>query len=181
MTSAATDGAPESAERAAILAEWDRLQAEPRPAARPPYGCATVLAAGALLLLVHRIPPLAGWELPPTLRFALPALLAVVLAGGLFFALFAGSGRFAHDSLRAQTAIEWLAANQSAGDPEERRRHAVTLLFFAVTTDDGPTTSATFDPARARDRLGASLPYVLAAERLLAAERGLWPVFGERP
>ena len=56
--------APE--ERAAILAEWDRLRAEPRPAP-PPYGCATLLVTTALFLLVYQLPRLTDW-LSPLLR-----------------------------------------------------------------------------------------------------------------
>ena len=56
--------APE--ERAAILAEWDRLRAEPIPPPPPrqPYGCATLLIAVALFLLVQQLPRLTGWALP---------------------------------------------------------------------------------------------------------------------
>jgi hypothetical protein len=167
----------EPAERAEILAEWERLRAEPRPRARPPYGCATVLIATVLSLLVWQVPRLAGWAPPSSLQSAVLAILALLIAGGLLFHLFAGSGKFAHDCLRASEAIEWLAANPGTSDAAARRRHAVTLLFFAVTADDGPSTSGTFDAGRARTRLGAHLPYVLAAERVLVEERGLWAIF----
>ena len=165
------------AERTALLAEWDRLRAEPRPRARPPYGCATVLVAGVLLLLAWQLPKLTGWAPPPAFQPVVVAILTLAIAGGLLFGLFAGSGKFAHDCLRASEAIGWLAANPGTSDSTARRRHAVTLLFFAVTADDGPSMSGTFDPGQARARLGAHLPYVLAAERLLTEERGLWAVF----
>lgn len=167
----------EPAERAEILAEWEWLRAEPRPRARPPYGCATVIIATALLLIVWQVPKLIGWVPPPSLQGVVLAILVLVIAGGFLFHLFAGSGKFAHDCLRASEAIGWLAANPGTSDSTARRRHAVTLLFFAVTADDGPSMSGTFDPGQARARLGAHLPYVLAAERLLTEERGLWAVF----
>ena len=168
---------PDAAERAAILAEWDRLRAEPRPRARPPYGCATVLVASVLLLLAWQLPKLTGWAPPPTLQPVAVAILTLVIAGGLLFHLFVGSSKFAHDCLRAGEAIEWLAANPCTSDAETRRRHAVALLFFSITADDGPSMSTTFDAGKARTRLGANLPYVLAAERVLTGERSLWAVF----
>ena len=163
-------------ERAEILAEWNRLRAEPRPSSPPPYGCATVIIATALLLLVLQLPKLTGWELPSALQDVAAAILLLAIAGGLFFSLFVGSGRFAHDSLRANGSIEWLAAKSGTSDAAARRRHAVTLLFFAVTADDGPHMSSTFNSDQARARLGASLPYVIAVERVLVEERGLWTV-----
>lgn len=169
----------EAAERAAIIAEWERLRAEPRPPAPPPYGCATFLVAAALLLIVPQLLKLAGWELPRPLELVALVVLALAMAGGLFVSIFVGSGIFGRASNRANAAIDWLEANPGLGDPEERRRQAVTLLFNAVVSD-GPTTSGTLDSDRARERLGANLPYVLAVERALVEERGLWVVFGEK-
>ena len=160
-------------ERAAILAEWQRLAAEPRPKPRQPWGCAVVVI-GILLFLVVPQMPLPGW-LQTTLRWILG--FAIALGGFLQLALV--SSKYAHDSDRTRESLAWLAANQETADPAARRRHAVTLIRYAITDDDGPTTSGTFDPDEARKRLGAHLPYVLEVDRLLAAEKAVsWKVFG---
>jgi len=162
-------------ERAAILAEWDRLAGEPRPKSRPPYGCATFLMATALFLLVHQLPKL-GWTLPPTLQTILLWALGIVIAGGLLLGLFAGSGIFAGAAVRAEESIAWLAGHPATSDATERRRHAVTMLYFALVSD-GPTTSGTFDPDPVSRRLGENFSYVVAVERALVEERRMWPVF----
>lgn len=158
-------------ERAEILAEWKRLAAEPRPKPRQPWGCATFFVATLLFLVVRQLP------LPPWLQATLLWILGLAIAGGFFFGVFVGSGKFAHDSARANESIDWLAANPDPGDTAARRRHAVTMLFYSSISDDGPTTSSTFDPGEARKRLGPNLPYVLAVERALAADDPHWKVF----
>ena len=160
------------AERAEVLAEWDRLIAEPRPAPRQPYGCATFLISTCLFLVVQQMSSLPSW-----LRLALLIILGLAIAGGLFFQLALASSKYHHDSARARESIEWLAANPATSDAAARRRHAVTMLRYSVTADDGPTTSGTFDPAHARERLGAHLPFVIAVERALIAEQKIYPVF----
>lgn len=170
----------EPVERAAIVAEWERLRAEPRPPALQPYGCATFLIATALFLIVSQMQKLTGWQLPRPLEWAVLVVLGLGIAGGLFVGIFVGSGVFGRAAERASAAIDWLEANPGSSHPEERRRQAVALLFNAVVSD-GPSTSGTFEPDRARERLGANLPYVLAVERALAEERGLWVIFGEKP
>ena len=158
-------------EREAILAEWRRLAAEPRPKPRPPWGCATFLLATLLFMVVRQTP------MPSWLQTSLSWIAGIAIALGLLAAFFLGSGKFAHDAARANASIDWLAANPGTTDVVARRRHAVTLLFFSVTTDDGPSTSGTFDPDEARRRLGAHLPYVLAAGDVLAEENAQWRVF----
>ena len=44
---------------------------------------------------------------------------------------------------------------------------------------EGPTVATTLDPAQAREKLGASLPYVLAVERVLGEDFDVQPVFTE--
>jgi hypothetical protein len=158
-------------EREAILAEWRRLAAEPRPKPRPPWGCATFLLATLLFMIVRQTP------MPSWLQTTLSWVLGILIAFGLLAAFLLGSGRFAHDAARANASIDWLAANPGTADAVARRRHAVALLFFSVTTDDGPSSSGTFDPDEARKRLGAHLPYVLAAGDVLAEENAQWRVF----
>jgi hypothetical protein len=160
-------------EREAVLAEWRRLAAEPRPKARPPWGCATFLLATLCLIVVRQTP------MPPWLQTTATWILGFLIALGFLAAFFLGSGKFAHDAARANGSIDWLAAHPHTTDWAARRRHAVTLIFFSVTTDDGPSTSGTFDPDEARKRLGAHLPYVMAVGDVLAEENAQWRVFSK--
>jgi len=174
MIAALTPATPEfdSEERAAIVAEWRRLAAEPPPFNPRPYGCATLIMAVAVLLLL----PAVGLKLPQPWGLILLVVLGLVAAGGFFVGVFVGSGVYGRASTRANAALDWLSGNAASSDAEARRQHAVALLFNAVVSD-GPTTSSTIDFAQARERLGAGLPYVVAVERTLCAEVGFAPVF----
>jgi hypothetical protein len=50
------------------------------------------------------------------------------------------------------------------------------LLLHAYCVD-GPSTTTTFEFGAARERLGESLAYVLAAERALRVDHQIYPVF----
>lgn len=50
------------------------------------------------------------------------------------------------------------------------------MLQYAYCTD-GPSTVSTIDFGQARERLGAALPYVIAAERALRIDVGIYSVF----
>jgi hypothetical protein len=165
-------------ERAAIVAEWKRLAAEPPPANPRPYGCATFIIAAVLLLGLPKLLDATGIRLPRPLGPILLAILVLALAGGFFVGVFMGSGVYGRAHARARQALDWFAANPGSPDAQERRRNAVALIFNTVVWD-GPTVSTTIDPAQARERLGAQLPYVLAVERVLAEELKVVPVFGK--
>lgn len=167
---------PGPEERAAIVAEWKRLAAEPPPENPRPYGCATFLIAAALLLFLPKLLDLPGWKLPEALRLVLLAVLGLALAGGFFVGVFVGSGVYGRAHARAREALSWLAANPESTDAAARRRNAVALIFNTVVWD-GPTVSTTIAPAQSRERLGASLPYVLSVERVLAADLKVAPIF----
>jgi hypothetical protein len=117
-----SEAEPDPEERAAIVAEWKRLAAEPPPTNPRPYGRAYA---------------------------------------------------------RAQEALAWLVANPESQDAEARRHNAVALIFNTVVWD-GPTVSTTIDPAQSREKLGASLPYVLGIERALVAELKIPAILAER-
>jgi len=169
----------EPGEHAAILAEWQRLATEPPPVNPRPYGCATFLVAAALLLLVPKILDQLGISLPQPFGFILLATLVLALAGGFFVGVFVGSGVYGRAHSRANAALDWLASHSDSDDAAERRRNAVALLQYTIVSD-GPTTAVTIDIAKARERLGAGLPYVVAVERALRAERKVDPIFTER-
>lgn len=164
-----------AAERQALWAEWQRLQNEPAPSDRRAAGCMTVIIAVALAAAGPALARLAGFDLGQSMRIGATVVLVLAFVAGIVMA-FLGSGRFARDSQRAKEALEWLATHGADADPDERRSRAVSLLLHAYCTD-GPTTTATFEFEEARQRLGDSLPYVLAVERALRADHGIDLVF----
>jgi hypothetical protein len=166
----------DAAERAAIVAEWQRLAAEPPPTNPRPYGCATFLLAAALLLGVSALSRMTGYELPQPLGTILSGLLVLILTGGFVVGVFFGSGVYGRAAVRARAALDWLAAHPDAADSDERRRNAVQALYYAIVSE-GPTTASTFDLAQAKEKLGASLVYVSAVEEVLVAELGGWRIF----
>jgi len=166
----------DAGERAAIVAEWKRLAAEPPPENPRPYGCATFLVAAVLLPVLPKLLDAIGLKLPQPLGPILFVILVLALAGGFFVGVFVGSGVYGRAHARAQEALSWLAANPDSPDAAARRRHAVALLFNTVVWD-GPTVSTTIDPGQSRERLGASLPYVLAVERVLTSELKVAAIF----
>lgn len=165
-----------AAQRKAIVAEWQRIAAEPPPRNPRPYGCLTVIVAIGLFLLL----PQTGIKPPPPWGTVMLAVLGLTLAGGLFVGVFAGSGVHGRAAARASAALAALAALADGvpGDDAARLRHAVELIAHAVASD-GPTSQATIDIAAAKQRLGASLADVLAVEAVLAEETGALHVFGD--
>lgn len=160
-------------QRAAIVAEWRRIVAEPPPVNPRPYGCLTVIVGLALILLIPQL----GFRLPPPWGTVLLSVLGLIVAGGLFVGVFAGSGVYGRASQRAMAALDALAVGVPVDDAT-RIRHAVELIAHAVVSD-GPTTLNAIDVAGARLRLGDSLDYVIAVERVLAEEIGAQYVFIE--
>ena len=168
------------AERAAIVAEWERLAAEPHPTNPRPYGCATFLIAGAVLLGLPPVVNALAWKVPEPLRLVVMAVLVLTLAGGFVVGVFFGSGVYGRAVVRARAALDWLAANPDSPDANERRRNAVALIYYTVVWD-GPTVSTTLDPTESKGKLGAALSYVLAVERVLAEDSKVQPVWGQPP
>jgi hypothetical protein len=165
-----------TAEREALVEEWNRVAAEPGPPDRRSIGCMTVVI---VIILAIGFPPLMRWlgiEVPGPVRTGAAILMLVLLIAGVVVGLFFGSGRFGHAYGRADAAVEWLAAHGEGGEADERRRQAVTLLYHAYCVD-GPSTTGTIDFAKARERLGAALPYVMEVERCLAVDAKIYRVF----
>lgn len=158
-------------QREAIVAEWQRIAAEPPPRNPRPYGCLTVIVTIALFVLL----PLTGIKPPPPWGTVLVVVFGLALAGGLFVGVFVGSGVHGRAALRATAALDALAADP-APDAAARLKHAVALIAHAVVSD-GPATSGTIDIAAAKQRLGSNLAYVMAVEQVLAEEIGALRVF----
>ena len=162
-----------AAQREAIVAEWQRIAAEPPPRNPRPYGCLTVIVAIGLFVLL----PQTGFRPPPPWGTVLLVVLGLALAGGLFVGVFAGSGVHGRAAARASAALEALA-DAVPVDDAARLRHAVELIAHAVASD-GPTSLATIDIEAARQRLGPKLADVLAVEAVLAEEIGIPRFFGD--
>jgi hypothetical protein len=160
-----------SAQRAAIVAEWHRIAAEPLPSSPRPWGCLAVIAGLVLLLVLPQL----GIRLPPPWNTLLLVVIGLLLAGGVFVGVFLGSGRYGRAAVRAEAALQALSGSQPA-DEAARMRHAVELIAHAWVSD-GPTLSAAVDLVQARQRLGTNLDYVVAVERVLAQEIGDQQVF----
>lgn len=165
----------DAGERAAILAEAQRLHAEPLPTDRRGVGCVTVLITGVLLLM---LPPLSKWlGWPPVVADVLFWLLAIPCALGLFAAVFLTTSRYTRATARAHEALVWLESHPGARDVEARR-HAVALVCYHVINDDGGLAQV-IDVDAAKKTLGDNLHYVVAVERVLAGENSSDVYFGK--
>lgn len=158
----------DAGEREAILAEFDRLGAEPLPAGK---GLVALLVGAAGLFLLIGVPRL----LHPSgvAATAVLVLSFVLLALSILLAAF---GRSASStwSGRAEDAIAWLVA-EYPGEPDERRRAAVGAIYYAFLREGQVPT---YDFQAAAQQLGPALEYVQAVERLLReAKRPVRPVF----
>ena len=98
------------------------------------------------------------------------AILMLALVVGFFCGVFVGSGVYGRAHGRTTASLDWLSSHAGLAEVTKRRRHAVSLIFNAVVSD-GPTLSSTVTAAQARERLGANLPYVLAVEHELVAQK----------
>ena len=158
----------DATERAAILAEAQRLRAEPSPTDRRGMGCLTALGAGVVLLA---LPPLSKWlGWPQSIGQFLFWPLIVLLALGLFVGLFLTTSRYSRASGRFHEALAWFEGNPGVRDAEARR-HAVALVCYRVINDDGGLAQV-IDVDEAKEILGGDLPYVAAVERVLVEGAG---------
>jgi hypothetical protein len=166
----------DAAERAAIVAEYDRLAAEPTRPNLTSVGCVMVVLAVIVLLTFPRF----GRSLPHAINVAVLALIALLAIAGILLNLFGGGGGYARASLRANEGLELLSKRFAASAPDTRRNAAVAMIFYAIYSD-GPGSSSTYDFDKAREQLGPALEYVQAVERVLLAERKPYPIFTREP
>ena len=158
----------DTAERLAIVAEWQRQAAAWQPWDGHGYGCLMVIVAVVLGILVPKL----GGMLPPTLKTIGLVLIPILGVGGFLVMqvrfLPGDTGQISDD------ALALLASG--AGEAEAHRRAAVALLFHAWD-QRGPTLSTGYDHAAAREKLGAGLDYVQSVEQVLRDELKIAPVF----
>jgi len=166
-----TDESLSPGERAAVLAEYDRLAAEPVQPNYSSSGCGLMVLAVVLFVVVPKlIPGMPRWGVIATLVF----VIALILAGIVIYVF--GGGGYARSKQRIDAALAVLSSRFGIATMDEKRNAAVMLIYGAVYSD-GPGTSSTFDFYAARAQLGPALRYVQQVERLLIAERQVYPIF----
>lgn len=163
----------DAAERAAIVAEWKRLAAEPIPPNQKPVGCAVAIVAVALLIFSPYALNVVGSTL---LTGIVLGACAVALLWGLVVGLFTGGKGAQHVYRKLEEAQAWFEQHRDGGDPAERMKAAVALVHFPHFSD-GPSMDMLLDLAAARRRLGESAAYVEEVERVLIEEVKAWAVF----
>ena len=159
----------DAAERTRILDEYRSIVAETLPENRRSVGCALLIFTLPILVLVPKV-------LPD--RFAGIALIvgALMAIAGALFLLFGASAHYRAVDERAFGALDTLANRFQQATPDERRRAALYALAYAFHSD-GPTTRSVYDHAEQKARLGESLEYVQAVERVLLEAGVSYPVF----
>jgi len=158
-------------ERAAVLAEFDRLAAEPTKPNYSSSGCGLMVLAVVLFVVVPKLAPgMPSWGVITTLAF----VIALLLAGVLVYVF--GGGGYAHTKERVDAALVLLSSRFGISTAEERRRAAV-MLIYGVVYSDSPGMTSTFDFKAARAQLGPALAYVEQVERVLVEERQAYPIF----
>jgi hypothetical protein len=166
----------DAAERAAIVAQYDWLAAQPTRPNITSVGCVMVLLAIVILLTFPRF----GRNLPRAINVAALVSIAVLAVAGVLIYFFGGGGGYARASLRANEGLELLSKYFATSNAEEKRSAAVAMIFYAIYSD-GPGSTSTYDFDKAREQLGPALEYVQAVERVLLAERKPYPIFTHEP
>ena len=167
----------DASERAAIVAEWQRLAAQPIPANQKPVGCAVAIVAVVVLVVSPYLLKLIGSKI---LDMVVLGACVVALLWGLVVGFLTGGKGTQHVYRKLEEAQGWFDKHREGGDAAERRAAAVTLVHHAHFSD-GPSMSLLLDVPAARTRLGGSLAYVEQVERVLCEEVKAWRVFTVEP
>lgn len=163
----------DDAERVAILAEYDRVAQDKLPPNVSSCGCPMVVLG---VLMFFGFPVLmADRGVPQGAKTFVFVVIIVLVVAGLWF-FVRGNRGLREARRRAGDAVAQLE-RFPALTRDEQRAAAVRALFHAFYTSGGPASATIYSPPEVRERIPAALPYVLAAERVLIAGRGLWPVF----
>lgn len=166
---------PNESDRAAVHEALEEIRAE-RPSDRTSMGCVVALP-GFVVLLVF---PVAGRILG-----AGPGVATVVLVIGLAFLVVglvlwftAGGQRRRHATAASEAALRTL---ESGEDDRTVLLRAATLLLLNAQVSQGRDIAWTFDPARARARIGGRMPLVEEVEGMLVEQEEIYPVFSSDP
>ncbi len=165
-------------ERAAIAAEFDRRS-------QPPafekhlwifklFYVLAILAVVAAAVLLHQFR-----DVVPVLDGSIAAGSAVVMLVllGVMPPVFLRGAASSEAFGRAQVAVELISRSQLS-DPADLLAHAVAI-FALPRAPGGLWSKNPFDARQAAAKLGPSLDYVRAVERVLIEERGIKPLFND--
>jgi hypothetical protein len=164
-------------EQEAILAEWDRLQAEPQPTDNRSVGCVLMMVAVALVILGPRFLPwlkmhVGGWAGAAWFVVA----LAILLYG--LYQNFFGNKAGARAYQRSDAALQLLSNRYESSSPDERRSAAVAAIYYAYYSG-GPYMASSYDVSEWKTKLGAAIEYVNTVESVLVEKRQAYNVFTE--
>ena len=169
---------PSPDEKAALVREYDSVEAEPvaRPR-RSRVGCLVSLLAIFTLFAVPGANRALGlgltWRFVRWFALSMLALAFLGLMVQMLSGVLAARGKATQRSL---DALDHLSDRFGESSEAENRRAAVTLLVDAFITG-GATTVAAFDFDKAKTRLGPALAYVQEIELVLREERQIYPAF----
>lgn len=166
----------DAAERAAVLAEYDRAAQEKSPANISSCGC--ILLVLGVLTFFGLPALLADQQVRPSGKKFVIAVVIVLIVAGLYL-LLRGNRPLQHAVRRSEWAAQELQRFLVLA-PEERRRAAVALLWHAHYSG-GPYTASAYKPAEVASQIPDALDYVRAVEETLVAERRLYRVFTQHP
>jgi hypothetical protein len=167
---------PPEPDREAVLGAFEAARAEPLPPDRGATGSLLLTVALAVVVGVAVTAGLLGFSLPGGVALAVYGIPAALFVAGLFLVMTrVPAERVLAD--RAEAALGDLAALDPAADPRRTFEAGARVLAFVLPAGDGPR-APTLDPAEAADRLGDTLAWLEAAERVLVAAGRAEPTFG---
>jgi len=166
-------------ERAVVDEALAEIRAEEGPVDRGPLGCLLALPAFLALLVV----PVLGrqYGLPSGVATPIIAGSIALLVVGLVLWFTAGGFVRGHVRAAAEAALRTLEGWTAEDGEREEALRAATLLVMSAFASYGPTTSRTFEPEAAAERVGALQPLVEAVERHLVEKGVTYRVFTEGP
>jgi hypothetical protein len=164
-------------EQEAILAEWDRLQAEPQPTDNRSVGCLLMIVAVALVILGPRFLPWFKAHLGRWAGTAWFLVALVILLYGLYQNFFGNkTGAQAHQ--RSGAALQMLSQQFDSRSQQDRLAAAVAAIYYAYYSG-GPYMASSYDISEWKTKLGAAVEYMEIVESVLVEKRQAYNVFTE--
>jgi len=164
---------PSEPDRAVVREALEDIRAG-RPADRTSTGCVVALPGFAILLVF----PVAGRILGAGQGVATAVLVAgfAFLLVGMVLWFTAAGQRRRHAVAAAEAALRTL---ESGEDDRTVLLRAATLLLVHAQVPQGRDLAWTFDPVKARARIGGRMPLVGEVEGFLVEQAEIYPVFSD--